>query len=347
MNQATNASRILVESGTNELEVMSFVLEWQGGGIDRISTAVFGINAAKVKELLAVPECVSQLPAQPPFVEGIFLLRNRVIPLISLCKWFGFIPNDAKPNSKRVAVVVELYSRDFAFVVNSVDKVYRISWKDIEPPPPFLVNKTSAIVSNARVGDRIIQMIDFEDIISHLDPAILDGAGVRFSMEQTPETSGNSAQDTDSCPPGTILIADDSPTLRARLVKTVLRGGYKVLQAVDGQHAWDILMDIKDTSAEGRAEDQLQAVVTDIEMPRMDGYHLCRKIKADSAFARIPVILFSSLAGPSLRNKGIAVGADDQVSKPDLPGLVETIGQTVARLRSPAGTQSGKVQNSS
>ncbi len=339
-NTATARSHILTEAGTNELEIMSFILRWTTDGTEsgeRITT--FGINAAKVKELVAIPSQISKLPTQPASMDGVFILRDRIIPLVDLCRWFGYQVYDPDGEKKGwVVIIVEIYAKQFGFIVHGVDKVYRVSWKNVEPPPPYLNLENQCIVANARIHDQIIQMVDFEKVVASVDPSVnIDQITAQLAASEETQTDAEGGPSPVPVAPGTVLFADDSRMIRDQVTKVLRAGGYTVIQAVDGLNAWDLLQGFK-TASEGNVKASLQAIITDVEMPRIDGHHLCKKIKADPAFSGVPVILFSSLISDSLRNKGVAVGADDQVSKPDLPALVHRVREAVLRLSAPPGS---------
>jgi len=313
MAQSTSAqSKILVEAGTNELEIITFYLQWLDPATDKVTKTFYGINAAKVRELVAMPDKVTETPDAPACVEGVFLLRNRTIPLTNLCKWFDYQP-DLSPEAlaKWVVVVAEINGKPFGFTTHGVDKVHRVSWTKILSPPEILADNQS-ITGICLMDDRVIQMVDFEKIAAAIDPAMsLENVATRDHLETT-AAEANKA----------VVIADDSSSIRKQLQLTLERAGLKVIAHPDGQSAWDYLEKLREA---GTLNDRVLAVVTDIEMPRMDGHHLCLKIKQQPAYGRIPVILFSSMISDGLRNKGEAVGADDQVTKPELDILFDRL----------------------
>lgn len=304
-------SKILVEAGTNELEIITFYLHTQSPGTGKISTAAYGINAAKVKELVAVPTEVTELPdRQAECVKGVFLLRERTIILTDLCEWFGY-QADLSPESRKkwVVVVAEINGKPFGFITHGVDKVYRVGWGTIQTPPEILGTNQS-ITGVCLVDNRLIQMVDFEKIAAAIDPAMAMVATV--SEEAVASIDHGRA----------VVIAEDSTTILAQIQRTLESAGLKVVPHHDGQAAWDYLESLK---KQGLVAEKVLAVITDIEMPRMDGHHLCLRIKQDPAFAKVPVLLFSSMIGTGLRAKGLAVGADDQVTKPELASLVSRL----------------------
>ncbi|MDH5297407.1 MAG: chemotaxis protein [Desulfobulbaceae bacterium] len=314
-------SKILTESGTNELEIITFFLQWQDPATGRTTKTFYGINAAKVRELVAMPAKVTVTPEAPECVEGVFLLRDRTISLTNLCKWFNYQP-DLTPEAlaKWVVVVAEINGKPFGFITHGVDKVHRVSWTKVLPPPGILAGCQS-ITGVCLMDDQVIQMVDFEKIAAAIDPAMaLD----RIVTSQRLEPASGEEDKV-------VVIADDSSSIRMQMVKTLERAGLKVVAHNDGQAAWEYLEHLREA---GTVDDRVLAVVTDIEMPRMDGHHLCLKIKEQQAYEKIPVLLFSSMISDGLRNKGEAVGADDQITKPELNILFERLQACLDRKKS-------------
>jgi two-component system, chemotaxis family, chemotaxis protein CheV len=311
-------NKILIEAGTNELEIITFYLHWHHPTTRAVTTTVYGINAAKVKELIAVPEEIIGLPERhSECVKGVFLLRDRTITLTDLCQWFGY-QADISPEAsgKWVAIVVEINAKTFGFITHGVDKVHRISWKQVQPPPSVL-GKNQSITGICMANDQIIQMVDFEKIVAVIDP----------SMRMTSFIAGDLVGPAER--QKAVVIVDDSRTILLHVRRTLETAGLKVVPHSDGQAAWEYLESVRER---GRVNEEILAVITDIEMPRMDGHHLCLRIKKEPAYRRVPVLLFSSMISDGLRHKGLAVGADDQVIKPELANLVERMQACRARI---------------
>lgn len=316
---AGSRTGILLESGTNELEVITLYLQWLDPAVPKPIQTSYGINAAKVRELVAMPATLTEVPDSHPSVRGVFLLRNRTIPLVDLCHWFGYTPDTSpEARAKWVVVVSEINGKLFSFISHGVDKVYRISWNQIMPPPDVIASKSS-LTGMCLVNDRIIQMIDFEKICADIDPTMAMDYADHAIQEQA------ATDQTDKY----VVIADDSAMIRDQITRTLERSGYKVKSFQDGQSAWDFL---EQTMVAGEIEQQILGVVSDIEMPRMDGHHLCMKIKQQPAFDKVPVMLFSSLINDQARHKGEKVGADDQITKPELGALVTRLQACLRRL---------------
>ncbi len=310
-------SRILLESGTNELEVIVFFLCYLDGG-HKVETR-YGINAGKVKELVAMPETVTAVPGGASSVKGVFLLRDRTITLVDLAEWFGFQPVlDEEVRRRWTVVVSEIYGKDFGFITHGVDKVHRVSWTDVKAPPP-LIAASHSITGICLLDEIMVQMVDFEHIVSELDPS------VRMELPSEGEGAAGDAAGK------TVVIADDSGMILRSIQKNLEQAGYKVLPFHDGQETWDYLVRYRNGDT---AEGPIAAVITDIEMPRMDGHHLCASIKEDAVLRRLPVILFSSMITDALRHKGEEVGADDQITKPEIGRLVERLQACIAAAES-------------
>ena len=317
--QYGSQSNILLEVGTNELEVITFCLQWIDPATKEKRKNSYGINAAKVRELIALPEGVTEVVNSPPAVQGVFLLRDRTIPLIDLCTWFDYQVDMTDTEQKKwVVIVAELNGKPFGFISHGVDKVYRISWSQISPPPEILSGSQS-ITGICQVNDQIIQMIDFERIISEIDPTMK----IKSSMDK------KDAHEIEEKYDKSVLVVDDSQVVRIQLTRTLKDAGFNVVPHNDGQAAWDYLEGLR---KEGELESNILAIISDIEMPRMDGHHFCMRVRKQPAYSKIPILLFSSMINEALRRKGEALGADDQVTKPELDDLIDRMEQCVARL---------------
>ena len=306
---------ILLESGTNELEIITFSLSWVNPENEKKEHAVYGINAAKVKELVAMPDNdeITELPDSPDSVLGVFLLRGNTIPLVDLCRWFRYQADMSEDTKAQwVVIVTEINGRSFGFITHGVDSVYRVSWTQIQPPPEIIAESRS-ITGVCLADDHIIQMVDFESIAAAVDPSML------MDYSRVAKEGGHHITKGGAPEGKFVVIADDSRFILGQVRKALEGSGYPVKSHSDGQAAWEYLKGVKER---GAVDKEILAVVSDIEMPRMDGHHLCLRIKEDPAFKGIPVILFSSLINKALFHKGEAVGADAQITKMDLGVMV-------------------------
>ncbi|EPR42209.1 response regulator receiver modulated CheW protein [Desulfovibrio sp. X2] len=307
-------TNILLESGTNELEIVEFFID-EVGSDGKVYTGHYGVNVAKVLEIIRKPQ-VTAMPNQPhPCVKGAFNLRSRIIPLVDLSLWLG---KRMQESEAQKVVVTEFNNVINAFLVSGVNRIHRLSWTQIEPPDDNLVRYTgSSITGVVKFDDRIILILDMEKIIADLNP------NLTFRLDKSEEAEEGRV----AARPVRVLISDDSSMIRRTLSRGLEKVGFEVVQTSNGKDAWDRLEAFKHQAEQEQRPltDLLNIVVSDIEMPIMDGHNLCKRIKDDPVLGTLPVILFSSLITDRLRHKGLAVGADDQISKPDITILARHI----------------------
>ncbi len=297
-------NNILLESGTNELEIVEFYIDEPG------YRGHYGVNVAKVIEIIRTQPVTAMPQMRHPAVMGAFPHRDgKVVPLVDLGKYL--LKGAIDQNNAKI-IVTEFNSIVTAFLVSGVNRIHRLNWNEVEEPGGFLQNMSENTVTGViRLEGRVIFMLDLENVVASIDPAL----AIKLA-EFAPKTALDSEY--------VILHADDSGSIRA-LVKRMLEKSerFKVVQATSGQEAWDILVRYKQRALDEGIplRDVVQAVVTDVEMPRMDGLTLCRLIKEDPILKELPVALFSSLITEKLEHKGLSVGADAQFAKPDLQAL--------------------------
>lgn len=302
-------TNILLQTGTNELEVVEFYIDEEG------YRGHYGVNVAKVLEIIRMQPVTAMPQMRHPSVLGAFPHRDgRVVPLVDLAKYLGKKRVEKEPCK---IIVTEFNQVITAFMVSGVNRIHRLSWEEVEAPGAFLQNTSGSSVTGVlRLEGRVVFLLDMESIVGDLDPKL----AIRF--DSVPDSVRSSGQVF------TVLHSDDSNNVR-NLVKNLLEnsGSFKVVQVTNGQEAWDKLVAWRRASEENGVPitDFVQAVVTDIEMPRMDGMALCRKIKEDSILRKLPVALFSSLITGKLEHKGEEVGADAQFAKPDLQQLSDKV----------------------
>lgn len=295
-------NNILLESGTNELEVLEFMVGQQS----------FGINIAKVSEILNYQPMIP-VPDSPPEFEGVFTPRDKVISVIDLHK---VLNKESGDPSHDLLIICNFNQMDVGFHVSSVKGIQRISWEDIEKPPRISGDGTNNIATGiAKLSDRIILILDFEKIVSDINhSAALDATGINQADSSKADKH--------------IVIAEDSPFLNTLIQNTLADAGYRNMVSFDnGKDAWDYISGHK--SLPGNILDQISCVISDIEMPQMDGHHLTKLIKDDDVLCRIPVFLFSSLINEQMRAKGESVGADAQFSKPQIGLLINYINENI------------------
>ena len=302
--QTTN---ILLESGTNELEIVEFYINENVPGQDNPYTGYYGVNVAKVLEIIKKPK-ITEMPTVPhPAVQGAFNLRSTIIPLIDLSLWLGK-GTIQEPDAK--VIVTEFNKVTNGFMVSGVTRIHRLSWEQVEPSGNYISQfAANSITGVVRIEDRIIFLIDMEKIIAELNPELAvnftDNLDITLDQQYT------------------ALVADDSDTIRNMLANVLKQANFKVIRARNGQEAWDNLLQIKSQATEEnkKVTDYIHIVISDIEMPSVDGLNLTKRIKEDPELNVLPVILFSSLITDKTRHKGESVGADDQISKPEVGEL--------------------------
>ena len=294
---------ILLESGTNELEIVEF----------EVASNKFGINVIKVKEIIQ-PIPVTFVPHAHPHIEGIVQLRGEVLPVVDMLKVLG-IPN-AQYTVQQKYIVAEFNKQKVVFHVDNVTQIHRISWDQIEKPSDMYQGGSSQVIGVIKQNDSMILLLDFEKIMVDINP----DSGIR--MEAVKKLGKRERSEKK------IVIAEDSPLLRRLLHETMTEAGYVNLEFFEnGSDAYDYLEGLSNT---GRpVEEQVQLVITDIEMPKMDGHHLTKKIKSNPTLEKIPVIIFSSLITDDLRHKGEEVGAEDQISKPEIAELILKVDELI------------------
>lgn len=299
-----NQTKILLESGTNELEIMEFTV---GGEL-------FGINIAKIREIMRAQE-TKRMPNSHNFVEGIFKQRGEVITVIDLAKCLNIERIENK--SHDIFILTHFNKLSFAFRVESVVGIDRVSWEDIKKPDKVIYSgEDSVATAIAEYKDRLITILDFEKIIADISPETsitldrLDELGDRVESQKK------------------ILVAEDSMMLSNLIIGFLHKSGYKnTVKFNNGKEAWNYLTEAKESGLP--ISNYVSCIVSDIEMPLMDGHRLTKLIKTDDELKHIPVILFSSLISDELRIKGQEVGADEQITKPEIVELVNIIDRLI------------------
>lgn len=305
-------TNILLESGTNELEIVEFYVDQNG------YRGHYGLNVAKVVEIIRLQKVTTMPQMRHPAVLGTFAHRNgRVVPLIDIAKYLGEPPID-NPDAK--IIVTEFNTVTTAFLVSGVNRIYRLSWTSVEAPGKLLQDiSRSAVTGVVRLDERVIFLLDLEAIVAELHPAM----AIRMNEEHAAAAQPHIRR---------ILHVDDSGSIR-RLVLALLEkdGRFEVAQAVDGQDAWNLLcrLDEEAEKAQLPLSNFVEGIISDIEMPAMDGLALCKKIKEHPRLKALPVAMFSSLINESLCRKCESVGADAQFTKPDLQGLSDKLHEMI------------------
>jgi two-component system chemotaxis response regulator CheV len=300
---------ILLEAGTNEVEILVFSV-----GDQRC-----GVNVAKVREARAIERAVF-LPRYPDTVDGVVCVRDHIVPAIDLCKYlWGSRKN--RDDSRDRNLLLEFNERMVAFRVQAIDRVYRISWKDILPMPRCS-EQDVPITGLVLLEGKIVTILDFESIGARL--------GVSGSVECGLKQRAVDSREIKSLP---LVFADDSPLIRRLMLQALTTSGYQNLHLFsDGLEAWNYLSGLAAAHTPDDIRESVAGVITDIEMPQMDGFTLTKNIRENPVLKDLPVILFSSLISKDNEKKGQQVGATAQVSKPRWDELAESLIEILERV---------------
>lgn len=284
-------NKILLETGTNELEIVVF----------KVGSGTFGINVAKVESIIT-HQPISEVPDVPAGVKGVINHRGQVINVISLEETLKF-PSDI-PEEDRFFIVTHFNKNTFAFEVSSVVGITRLSWKDIEQPSGVLNNAKNSPLIGIVKKEEIILLLDFEKIVSDKSDVIEQ----KTEFDKKLNLNGKK-----------IIVAEDSPFLM-NIIDGALKdsGAGEVVKFQNGLDAWNYINSLENI-------DDIYCLVTDIEMPAMDGLTLTKMVKESKTYGNLPVVLFSSLISDDLKHKGESVGADAQISKPEFESLIDIL----------------------
>jgi two-component system chemotaxis response regulator CheV len=313
----SNNTNILLATGTNEMEIVEFYIDEMIGA--EVYRGCYGINVAKVVEIIRKPK-VTSLPQTPPGLLGTFLSRNRVIPLIDLAAQLG--KNKPEDEINPLTIVTEFNKFTLAFVVSGVNHIHRLVWGHIEPAGQILNGMTNSVTGIVKMEDRNILILDMEKILGELNPQY----AIRDDVEIIPVSVDLHYK---------ALIADDSSPIRKILSRKLEQAGFIIRTAGNGSEAWEYLKELKTQSQKEKhpIHHYIDIIISDIEMPQMDGYSLCQSVKQDQVLKALPVVLFSSLINDKLIHKGQSVGADEQITKPEAASLAQRAGQLIEQYR--------------
>ncbi|MBM7578314.1 chemotaxis protein [Jeotgalibacillus terrae] len=294
---------ILLESGTNELEIVEF----------EVNGSKYGINVIKVKEIIQ-PAAVIPIPHSHPYINGIIQLRGEVLPVIDMRQVLGRQPEGKSAQEKYI--VSEFNQQKVVFHVDNVSMIHRVSWDQIEKPSDMYQNTDTKVIGVIKRNDEMLLLLDFESIILEINPE----SGINVGMVKKLGKRERSVKK--------LVVAEDSPLLRQLLSDTLKEAGYDDAEFFEnGKDALNYLESLADSDVP--VEQKVQLVITDIEMPQMDGHHLTKRIKEHQILGKLPVVIFSSLITDDLKHKGNKVGADDQISKPEINQLINSIDRLI------------------
>lgn len=296
-------------AGTNKLEVLIFKLNQKEGE----ESQLFGINVFKVKELLTVPK-LRTIPMSADYIKGLANIRGASVPVIDLMEYCGF----QSETPANILILTEYNNSSQGFLVHDVDNIARLDWADVLEPPNIFLGIDSAVVTGISELDdkKLLLILDVEKILADVLGAMEEKEGNTIDMASEGSLSGK-----------TVFFADDSVVARKQLEAVLSRMGADMVITTDGGQAWSKLQQIADQSDVNKkpVTDYINAIITDVEMPRMDGYMLTKQIKADPRFNEIPVIMHTSLSSESNKRLGEKVGVDTYVAKLNPKEISDTL----------------------
>ncbi len=299
--------------GSNEMELVDFrILKEEDG---EVYEGIYGINVSKVREIIRVPS-LTELPGTPDFIEGIFDLRNVVIPVVNLAKWMGIQqPEDAEKNSR--VIITEFNNVLIGFIVHEAKRIRRISWSDIEPATFVSGTGTldgSKITGVTKIeGDSVLLILDLESVVQDLGLYEPDVDNIPQEVERFS---------------GLALVLDDSATARKIVKEALVKMGFGVIEAMDGEDGLVKLDELYTTYGENLVN-QLKLIISDVEMPRMDGFHFAANVKDDPRFSEIPIVFNSSISDHFSENRGKEAGGEAYLVKFQASSFYDEVARVV------------------
>jgi two-component system chemotaxis response regulator CheV len=287
------------EVDTTELELLEFL----------VGDKYFGINIAKVSEIIIHCE-VTHVPAAPDEVEGVFMHRDKLVTVIDLHE----VLKVEKPETEKTLLVVCDFDQvSVAFDVTTVNGIQRLKWAQVEKPPAVSGNTDKSLATGvAKIGNKIIMMLDFEKIVCDTN------AGKEFEIGSVDDVKAHEDFDYSN----RVIVVEDSTFLNKVMYDALKKTGFtNIVQFYNGKEAWSFIETLKGTDL----KKTLGAVISDIEMPQMDGHSLVRLIRAEKEFSKVPVVMFSSLIHDNMRLKGENAGADAQFSRSQISDCIKKV----------------------
>jgi two-component system chemotaxis response regulator CheV len=307
--------RDVLRVSSNEMELVDFRI-YKKMPDGKIYEGIYGINVAKVREIIKMPE-LTELPGAGEFIEGIFDLRGVVVPVINLSKWMGLqTPTEEEMKIAPRVIITEFNNVLIGFVVHDAKRIRRISWKDIEPATFSASHGTidkSKITGITRIeNNEILLILDLESIVEEvgLYNPTLDS---EFEVEQFS---------------GTVLILDDSATARKIEKEALKKMGFDVVEAIDGEEGLKKLDELYTLYKDG-VKEKLKLILSDVEMPVMDGFHFAARVKDDPRFEGIPIVFSSSISDAFSEARGKEAGGEEYLVKFDANVFVEKIANVI------------------
>jgi two-component system, chemotaxis family, chemotaxis protein CheV len=306
----------VLKVGSNEMELVDFRIFKREG--DEVYEGIYGVNVSKVREIIKMPK-LTELPGVPEFVEGIFDLRGVVIPVVNLARWMGVEAPENVAQTARV-IITEFNNILIGFVVHEAKRIRRINWQDIEPASFSSGGGEGALDQSKITGvtriedDAVLLILDLETVVQDLGlyhpSTTIDGAAHELSFS------------------GMVLLLDDSHTARKIVSDALERMGFQVIEVTDGQEGLEKLDELYDTYGDAINE-QLKLIVSDVEMPRMDGFHFAANVKSDGRFGAIPIVFNSSISDHFSEGRGKEAGGEAYLVKFDANSFYDEVARVV------------------
>lgn len=299
-------TNILLESGTNELEILEFM----------VSGNYYGINVAKIREIISC-QPLTPIPNSHPNIEGAFSTRGETISVVNLARALG-MPEKMDEPTQDMFLITNFNMVSTGFHVHGVVGIHRVNWGQIIKPDSMICNSSKSMITGiVNLDGKLVLILDFESIVAEIAPEV----GIKMSdIDALGERKINNAP---------ILFAEDSQLLSMLIYDGLNKAGYiNVIPLNNGLELWNLLQQYK---KEGSLEQKVKCVVTDIEMPQMDGHRLLKLMKEDAELKNIPVIIFSSLINEEMRKKGEQLGADAQLSKSEMVDFIRAIDKVLQK----------------
>ncbi len=300
--------------GTNEMELVDFRIFKNEDG--EVYEGIYGVNVAKVREIIKLPK-LTELPGVPEYIEGIFDLRGVVIPVVNLAKWMGInSPKDAQENAR--VIIAEFNNILIGFVVHEAKRIRRISWSDIEPASFSSGHSEldkSKITGVTRIeDDAVLLILDLETVVQELG----------LYQPATDESYGEGDEIFD----GTVLLLDDSSTARSIVKDALQKMGFSVIEASDGSEGLERLEDLY-LKYNDNIADEVRLIISDVEMPLMDGFHFANRVKQDDRFKKLPIVFNSSISDHFSELRGKEAGGEAYLVKFDANSFFDEVARVV------------------
>ncbi|MDI6728168.1 MAG: chemotaxis protein [Thermodesulfovibrionales bacterium] len=320
MAQSVGALPEVLKVGANEMELVVFrMYGTHPDGSPEILD--YGVNVAKVREIIPMPT-LTKVPDMPAYAEALAEVRGEVIPIVNLGKWMKIVPPSNMDIRPKV-IVLEMLGTTVGMIVHEVERIRRIKWDQIKPPPSLLQAKHSGRVTGVTKiddeGEALLLILDLESVISEMGGLIPKH---EIALEEIERVGKKRLK-------GTVLIADDSAVARKILKDTIENVGLHVIEAVDGKQAFDILNDFIQRIGDQPITDFVQLIISDVEMPEMDGLTFTKNVKANNKLQSVPIIVNTSLSGEENREKAKSVGADGYLVKFDVTKLIQEVSKFI------------------